>query len=50
MGKYTPKIPLEEIIKLFDRFVCESGQWQNFKKFVEDQGYTVEELGFEDDE
>lgn len=50
MGKYTPKVPVDEIIDLFDKFVNLTGQWQNFKKFVEDQGYTIEELGFEDDE
>ena len=42
-------IDKEELIELFDRFLCETGNWYNFKAFVEKQGYTVEELGFSDE-
>lgn len=40
----------EELIELFDRFLCEQWQWQSFKSWVENQGYTLVELGFPDDE
>lgn len=40
----------EEIVELLDQFINEIGQWNNFKKFLERQGYTLEELGFTDDD
>ena len=43
-------IDKEELIELVDRFLCEIGQWQHFKSWIESQGYTMMELGFSDDE
>lgn len=39
----------EILIELFERFLNEAGIWYNFKDFVEKQGYTVEDLGFDDE-
>lgn len=39
----------EEIAELFEQFLNETGNWYNFKSFIEKQGYTLEELGFTDE-
>lgn len=39
----------EELIQVFEQFLNETGNWYNFKEFVEKQGYTIEELGFSED-
>lgn len=40
----------EEILReLIDNFVNENGLWFNWKDFVEQRGYSIEELGFEDE-
>lgn len=39
----------KELIELFEQFLNEHGQWYSFKDWVEDQGYTIEELGFTDE-
>lgn len=36
----------EEIIQVVDDFINEYGLWSKFVDFVEEKGYTVEELGF----
>ena len=38
-----------EVIEILDDFICDAGLWEKFKQFVEEKGYTVEELGFTDD-
>lgn len=48
--KHTPKVPIEEIIHLFDFFINDHGLWQEFKKFLEDRGYTPSDLGLDDDD
>lgn len=40
----------EEIAELFEQFLNETGQWYNFKEFIESQGYNLEELGFKDED
>ena len=40
----------EEIVELFDQFVSEKGLWYDFKEWLESQGYSVEELGFKDED
>lgn len=40
----------KDIVDLFENFLNESGQWSNFKEWIEDQGYKLEEFGMEDDE
>lgn len=39
----------EEIVEILDEFICEVGAWEQFKVYVIRQGYTLEELGFEDE-
>ena len=39
----------DEVIEIVDEFLLEKGLWQHFKKFVEAKGYSVKELGFDDD-
>lgn len=40
----------EEILReLIDNFVNENGLWFNWKDFVEQHGYSIEELGFDDE-
>ena len=36
----------EEIAELFEQFLNETGGWYKFKFYIEKQGYTLEELGF----
>lgn len=40
----------EELVQIFDQFLNEHGQWQNFKDYIEGQGYTLSELGFPDED
>ena len=40
----------EEIIQIVDNFINENGLWYKFKDHVEEQGYTVKELGFPDND
>ncbi len=40
----------EDVVRVVDEFINDNGLWQEFKEFVERQGYTVKELGFKDDE
>ena len=42
-------IPDKELINLLDTFINENGLWTTFKEFVENQGYTLSELGFQED-
>lgn len=39
-----------EIVELFDRFINEFGMFNHFKKWIEDEGYTLDEIGIKDDE
>ena len=39
----------EEIIDLLDQYLNEKGMWVDFTEWVESRGYTVSELGFEDE-
>ena len=39
----------EDLILLFESFLNESGQWNNFEQWLEERGEpTTQELGFED--
>lgn len=40
----------EEIAELFEWFLNETGQWYNFKEFIKSRGYSLEELGFKDED
>lgn len=40
----------EELIRLIDSFINEAGLWYEFKAWIENQGYSTEELGFPDNE
>jgi hypothetical protein len=40
----------KEIGEIFVDFLNESGNWQNFKEFIEQKGYSLSELEIEDDE
>nr|DAS84557.1 MAG TPA: hypothetical protein [Caudoviricetes sp.] len=40
----------EELIRLIDSFINEAGLWYEFKAWIENQGYSMEELGFPDNE
>lgn len=39
----------EELVQIFDRFLNETGNWNKFEEWLEEQGYSMEELGFTDD-
>ena len=39
----------EELVELFDNFLNEKGQWMLFKDWIESKGYSMKELGFDDD-
>lgn len=43
------KLSQDEVKEIFQDFLNESGEWINFKSFIEDKGYSLEELGFEED-
>lgn len=36
-----------DIAELFEMFLNENGMYWKFKDFIEEHGYTVEELGFQ---
>lgn len=38
----------EEMSKVFDQFINENGLFQQFKTFIESQGYTLAEFGMEE--
>jgi len=38
----------EQLAEEFENFLNESGQWQNFKEWIEEQGYEVADFGMED--
>ncbi len=41
----------EQLIDIFENFICEIGQWNNFKEWLEErEGVKPLELGFSDDE
>ena len=40
----------ETIIEIIDNYLNEMGQWRNFKEWLEEQGYTLTELGFKDED
>lgn len=39
----------KEILNVIDEFVNENGMYQEFKEFVLDKGYTLEEFGLTKD-
>ena len=39
----------EEVVELFEEFLNEQGQWQNFKMWLEEKGYKLEEIGMNDE-
>lgn len=39
----------KEIAGIIEQFLNEQGQWANFTDFLETQGYTLAELGFNED-
>lgn len=40
----------QEVVRVVDDFLNEYDMWRKFKQYVEEQGYTMEELGFQDEE
>lgn len=40
----------EELIRLIDSFINEHGLWYEFKAWIENQSYSMKELGFPDEE
>ena len=40
----------EELIRLVDSFINEYGLWSEFKEWVKNQGYSISEIGFSNDE
>jgi hypothetical protein len=40
----------EELIRLVDSFINEHGLWYEFKEWMENQGYSISEIGFPNDE
>lgn len=44
------QLPLEEIVNIFDEYLNDNGMWQDFKKYIEEKGYRLEELGMKEDE
>ena len=43
-------IDKKELIQIFEQFLNETGNWYRFTDFAEKEGYTIEELGFSEDE
>lgn len=41
-------IEKQELVDLISRFINERGLWYDWKDFIEAQGYTTQELGFEE--
>jgi hypothetical protein len=39
----------EEIIEQFELFLNESGNWINFKSWIEDHGYTMSDFKMKDE-
>jgi hypothetical protein len=39
----------DEIIELLDRFLNEHGQFRAFKSWIEDQGYSMSDLGLDEE-
>lgn len=44
------KVEREEIIEVFDMYINDNGLFYDFKKYIEDKGYSLEELGFNEDD
>jgi hypothetical protein len=40
----------EEIGRVFEDFLNENGMWQIFKDFIEEKGYSLSELGIDEDD
>lgn len=40
----------DELAMVIGDFLDETGQWQEFKEFIEARGYTATELGLKDEE
>lgn len=40
----------QDLIELFEMFLNEQGKWLAFKEYIESQGYTLLEIGMEDEE
>lgn len=39
----------EEITEVFEEFLNDNGLFSQFKEFIEDKGYTLDELGMKDE-
>jgi hypothetical protein len=39
----------KQLAEEFENFLNESGQWQNFKGWIEDKGYELADFGIEDE-
>lgn len=39
----------KEIAQIVEDFLNNTGQWFDFKNYIENKGYKLEELGFEDE-
>lgn len=42
-------LPQSEVKDIFEQFLNDNSMWVNFKNYVEEKGYDVTELGFEED-
>ena len=40
----------DEMMELMDRFINEFGMWNQFKQWLQEQGYTPADLGMLDEE
>lgn len=43
-------VSAEELVMLMENFIQVTGMQQPFKDYVETQGYTLEQLGFKDED
>ena len=39
----------DQLAEEFENFLNESGQWQNFKEWIEQKGYKLSDYGMEND-
>ena len=44
-----PTWSAEEIAQLIDDFTNDRGLWYQFKEFIEEKGYKVEDIGLDDE-
>ena len=44
------QLPTKEIIETFDEFLNDHSMFKQFKSWIEEKGYSLEEFGMKDDE